>query len=133
MIKKPKIKRDKTAKHWRNKCDRQIQEIGRLTYDKCLICGGTYSCLHHFWPKSTSTHLRYNMKNLINICQKCHFSHHNGDPSIHATVIKLKGEDWYEELLREKRKHLYTKAGYKYYEDMYNKLSLIKPYATINK
>jgi len=125
---KIKKKRSQTPGYWRRKCDKKIQEIGRLTYDKCEVCGGEYSCQHHFFPKSQSTHLRYNWKNLISVCQKCHFAHHNGDPTVHATVIFNRGEDWYEELKRERNKHLYTKAGYKYFENMFNNLDKITPY-----
>jgi 5-methylcytosine-specific restriction endonuclease McrA len=60
------------------------------------------SCLHHFWPKSKSSALRYDWDNLIPICHKCHLAHHTGDPSIHAEVIKIKGADWYDRLERTK-------------------------------
>ena len=124
-IEKSKIKRTQTVKYWRNKADKKFQEIGRETYDSCLVCGGEYSCLHHFWPKSQTTFLRYNIKNGIPICQKCHFFHHNGDPEIHVRIIEIKGQDWYDKLKNLRDTNRYVSAGYKYYENMYNKLCLI--------
>ena len=125
MIKKPKTKRKFTSKYWRNKADKKLQEIGREMYDSCLVCGKEYSCLHHFYPKSQTIFLRYNIKNMIPICQGCHFSHHNGNPEIHARVIEIKGDDWYNELKALRNTNRYVSGGYKYFENMYNKLSKI--------
>lgn len=121
------MKRNQTSKFWRNKCDKLIQELGREVYDSCLICGGEYSCLHHFYPKSQTTFLRYNWDNLIPICQSCHFSHHNGNPEIHATVIHLKGEDWYNNLKNLKKNNLYVNAGYMYFRNKHEELAKINP------
>jgi len=90
-------------KRLRNKADRLFQMVGRMNYDKCLVCGGEYSCLHHYYPKSTSTPLRYDFHNTIPLCVKCHFSHHNGNPEIHNKVNMIMGLEWVEEL--EWRKH----------------------------
>ncbi len=131
---KMKTKRSQTVGFWSRKADKKFQEIGREMYEEkgCLICGGKYSCLHHVFTKASCTHLRYNWKNVIPICVGCHFKIHGSEPvnvkSLMDIVIDLKGEDWYEELKRERNKHLYTKAGYKYYENMFNNLSKITPY-----
>lgn len=79
-----------------------IQEVGRLHYHGCLICGGEYSCLHHYFPKSTSTALRYDFDNLIPICRGCHFAHHNGHPEIHNTVNEKMGKEWLDDLTHKK-------------------------------
>lgn len=128
MIKKPKKKQ--SVSYWSRKADKQMQQTGRIIYEDrgCLICGGKYSCLHHFYPKSQTTYLRYNWKNLIPICAKCHFAHHNGDPEIHASVIRIKGDEWFEKLKAERNKNRYIKAGYSYYRDKYEKLCLLEPY-----
>lgn len=125
---KPIPKQKQKASYWRNKCDRLIQETGREIYSECMVCGGEYSCLHHFYPKSQTTYLRYNMKNLIPICAGCHLKHHNGDPEIHAVVIELKGSGWYAELKAERNKNRYVNAGYSYYRNKYEILLLLKPY-----
>ena len=127
--KKPKKKRNQTIGYWQRKADKKLQEICRTMYQEegCLVCGGEYACSHHFQPKSRSTHLRYNIRNLIPICHKHHMAHHSGDSRIHAIIILYKGEEWLETLLREEKAHRYTKAGYKYYRDMYERLCIIEP------
>lgn len=96
------------------KADRLLQEKGREKYSKCEVCGGKMSCLHHFFPKSTASALRYDWDNLVAICQSCHFRHHNGDPRPHATVMLKRGEQWYKRLL--KKKSILIKTNKKYYE-----------------
>jgi len=118
------IKRNQTVGYWSRKADKKMQELGREQYDKCLVCGGEYSCLHHFYPKSQTTYLRYNWENLIPICAGCHLRHHAGDPDIHARVIEIKGKDWYENLKALRNQNRYIKAGYSYYRDIYNKLNI---------
>jgi 5-methylcytosine-specific restriction endonuclease McrA len=108
----------------RKKCDKLIQEAGRKTYKKCLVCGKPVSCLHHFYPKSTCSALRYDWSNLIPICNGCHFSHHNGNPEIHIKVIEKKGNDWLESL-RAKKRNAFIKTTLEYYKKMENNLKLL--------
>lgn len=108
-VKKPIKKKDS---YYKNKLDKLIQEKGRLTYKSCLVCGGEMSCLHHYFPKSTSSNLRYNFLNLIPICVGCHLRHHKkGDPRIQNIINKRKGEKWLKELNKEKDK--ITKIDFK--------------------
>lgn len=100
-----KVKKEKTST-LRNKADKLFQELGRLHYSDCLVCGKEYSCLHHYFPKSTSTALRYDFENGINLCQGCHFSLHNSNPAIQNTINEVKGEEWLKELTW--RKHNLT-------------------------
>lgn len=127
-IPKIKKKRNQTLGYWQRKADKLIQETGREMYKSCLVCGGEYSCLHHFYPKSQTTYLRYSWKNLIPICAGCHLAHHSGDPDIHASVIGIKGEEWYHDLKAERDKNRYVKAGYTYYRNIYENLKIMKPY-----
>jgi len=96
-LEKPK-NQTKIKKRAVKNADRAFQNWGRAVYKFCLICGKPISCLHHFFPKSMSTALRYEIKNGIPICQGCHFSHHNGDPRIQETIINKKGKEWREDL-----------------------------------
>ena len=107
-MKKPAIKT------LRNKADKLYQELGRELADKCEICGGRYSCRHHFFPKSMCSNLRYDINNGISICQGCHFSHHNGNPVIHQVVLKQRGNEWFNDLL--KKKNTYVKTDRFFYE-----------------
>ena len=128
----------------RKKADKLIQEVGREIFgDKgCYICGGSYSCLHHYHTKGCSSALRYDWNNLIPICAGCHHRHHNAnDPRPHDEIRKRKGQDWVDEL-EWKRNNKKIKPGIKYYEEliellqgiMYNKVEkqkindLLKPY-----
>ena len=131
MIKKPKKKRTQTKKYWRNKADKMQQDICRELWSEsgCLVCGGEYSCAHHFVKKSQSTILRYNIKNLIPICAKCHNKHHSyGDSTVHANITIIKGQDWLIELMAIKRSGIGMNADYTWYRDKYEKLKLLKPY-----
>ena len=120
----PKPKKKLKLSTLRNKADRKMQETGRKVYNKCMVCSGAYSCLHHFFPKSRSSALRYDWENLIPICQGCHFAHHNGDPRIHIEVIKIKGMDWYE-ALEWKKNNKTVKPSKGYYEDVLKNLDKI--------
>jgi len=123
MKKKESTQKKKTK--LRNQADRLYQEIGTLLYKKCLICGGKLSCLHHYFPKSTSAGLRYDKDNLIPICQGCHFRHHNGDPRIQNAINEIKGKEWLTRLAKKKYED-YPKQNKQYYE------LIIKQYGEIN-
>lgn len=107
-------------KRLQNQADKLLQEKGRKKYKLCEICSSPMSCMHHFFPKSISSALRYDWDNLVPICVSHHFSHHNGDPRIHAYIIKKRGEKWYKELLRDKEKII--KVSQSYYKMIINKL-----------
>jgi len=122
---KKKIKA-KPLKYWQKKADKLLQEIGRMTYDKCLICGGVYSCLHHYVKKSQSTELRYNLKNCIPICVKCHCSIHQGkNDMVVGTIVLIKGDEWLKELNILRKQGIGKYYGRVYFESMYKKLKQI--------
>jgi len=125
-LKKSKVK---SPGYWQKKADKVYQEIGRITYDKCLICGGAYSCLHHFVFKSQSTELRYNAKNGIPVCNNCHCNIHQGKSSILVgEIIRIKGLEWLEEIKRLKKQGIGKYYGRLYFEKMYYTLKLLTPY-----
>jgi hypothetical protein len=105
----------------RNKCDKLLQEEGKRRYRKCEVCDNPISCLHHFFPKSTSSRLRYDWGNLIPICNGCHMRHHQaGDPSIHAKIILNRGQNWYDQLDRTRHEIIRVNKGY--YEEILEEL-----------
>lgn len=105
----------------RRKCDALLQQEGRRRFKKCEVCDKLMNCLHHFYPKSMSSKLRYEWTNLIPICNSCHFRHHStGDPSIHATIISKRGQEWYEFLTMTKREIIKTSVAY--YREVLQKL-----------
>jgi hypothetical protein len=95
-----------TVKQLKKKADKALQEWGARNYHACLVCGGEYNCLHHYYPKSVSSTLRYDKDNLIPICIGCHFRHHHGTPEIQNQINKIKGSQWLENL--EKKKQVLT-------------------------
>jgi hypothetical protein len=89
------------------------------------------SVLHHFYPKSVSSALRYDWKNLIPLCQGCHMRlHQSGDPSYEYEIIKRKGLKWYHELTSHKHDSVkidriyYTKVA----EKLENHYDRLKPH-----
>ena len=87
-------KRDpkKTAK---NKADKLYQQIGSNMYKYCAVCNKPMSCLHHYYPKSTSAGLRYEIKNGVPLCVGCHLRHHSAnDPDIQSGMILFMKEQW---------------------------------------
>ena len=107
----------------KKKADKMLQEIGRNLYDECLVCGRPYTCLHHYFPKSVSYALRYNMKNCIPKCNGCHMSHHQkSDPRIHNIVNEVRGKVWLNRL--EKAKQVTVKDTIGYIEGIIESLKL---------
>jgi 5-methylcytosine-specific restriction endonuclease McrA len=68
----------------------------------CENCGGKATQCHHFFPKRNFGHLRYDDDNAISLCASCHMGiHHRGDPTINETIIKNRGNKWYEALKKK--------------------------------
>lgn len=115
----------KSIKYYRNKADKKLQNVGREIYKECYVCGGEYSCLHHFITKGRSSRLRYDWDNLIPICHHCHSLHHSfGDAKIHAIIQKKKGNNWLNELLVKDRETV--SVSIKFYKDTIKRLEICK-------
>ena len=91
----------------------------------CECCGKPSVQVHHFFPKGRFGHLRYNDDNAISLCQGCHFSHHHaGDPTIHQTIIKKRGQNWYNNLLIESKERPQSYQTIAYYNQIIQESSL---------
>jgi hypothetical protein len=123
MLKKPK-KRISLSKQF-VKVDKLLQQVFRELFPNCLVCGKPTSCAHHYYPKSTSTFLRYHWNNLIPLCVGCHFSHHNGNPDIHSEIDCVKGDVWRKELWAAKKQGLNFKPTKAWLEEKINALKLM--------
>jgi len=89
-------------KRLRKQADKLWFEI--LIKPKCEVCDSQAKQVHHFFPKSSYGHLRYNMNNGINLCMHCHLKIHlKGDPQIIIAIKKKRGKVWYNNLLKEAR------------------------------
>lgn len=86
-----------------------------------MLCGKPQQVMHHFFPKSVSSFLRYSWDNLIPLCNGCHMRlHQSGDPSYEQRIIDTKGKKWYDKLYKVKRE--YVKVNVAYYKDVWEKL-----------
>lgn len=93
--------------------DKLYQELGRQLYNNCSICGGEYSCLHHLVRKSQSLYTRYDIRNGIAVCVKCHcLIHQAQDSIIEARVIMDKGDEWLKEMEAKRRVIVYNKLDF---------------------
>ena len=123
-MKKP---RAKSKAYYRRKCDALLQNIVRLTYTSCIVCGKTNIVGHHYWPKSSAGVLRYNMKNIVPLCMGCHYKLHLGYPSIQNAINEAKGKEWLDELNALKRQFVKCDT-ISYYKNMVKTLELLMPY-----
>ena len=95
------------------KAERLAMDIKLENNKYCESCGGLATTCHHFFPKSISAFLRCDSRNLIPICNSCHFAHHSkGDPKIHARIIENNGQDWYNELKADSQVRIKNNIGY---------------------
>ena len=62
----------------------------------CELCGEPFTVSHHFIPKSKSIALRYDEKNLILLCKRCHFCIHRTTHKYTqgALIGHLRGLKW---------------------------------------
>jgi len=97
----------KLNKLWELKC---AEKWGN---ESCEICGGEFSCFHHFIRKSRSTLLRYDVENGIPVCVRCHYKIHFGEPideyRIYDQIRKQRGKKWAKYI--EDREHISIKKN----------------------
>ena len=90
-----------------DKADRALQDYYRTKKLKCESCGKLSNLVHHFIEKSRCNFLRFNDKNLIPLCSKCHSLHHCfGDSTIMGNVVLKRGRKWYNTIQKLRRESL---------------------------
>lgn len=114
-------------KKLKKKLDRLYQEWGRREYLFCFLCGAGMSCLHHIVYKSQSLKLRWDKKNGLPICMKCHCRVHTqqkiiDDWKIEDTMSNRFGDDW-KRYIKENERVIY-KPGIKELEDLLKELTI---------
>ena len=96
----------------KEKLDELIQKRYVPLNPRCYVCNAPTSEMHHFIQKSQSLFLRWDGRNLIPLCKKCHCKHHrSGDPAIVETIIRKKGFKWFDELEADRRKYYKVNIG----------------------
>jgi len=101
------------------KADRLLQE--KYAIGKCEMCPKPVSCVHHLFPKSSSSALRFYPPNLVRVCVGCHLKFHSKFSSemIDRVVLK-RGQKWFDDL--QKKRHEIIKTNKKYYEEIIKEL-----------
>lgn len=111
-----------------NLADALLQKVNRLKHKKCEACGKPTQVGHHWIEKSRSKNLRYNLENIIPLCNSCHSKIHNifgnsvvGGLDVAETIINKRGRAWKEKMDKEAVKII--KVDRFYYEEAINRLS----------
>ena len=113
-----------TTSRIQKKCDALLTPIIIKRSPKCMLCPNKTQVAHHHVHKSKSNALRYDLDNLINLCNSCHFALHHNE-SFHASIIvKIKGLDWFSELERKKNM-LTVKTNVGWYKENLERLENI--------
>lgn len=107
----------------KDKMDKLLQQINVPLNPVCIVCGAPTNEMHHYVEKKKSLFLRWDKRNLVPVCRDCHCRHHfSGDPRIVQQILKVKGNDWADEIERERR--LFFKDSMGNLQSIYEKLKL---------
>lgn len=106
-------------------CDTLLQELIRIKHKKCLLCFNPCEVGHHFVRKSNSSFLRYDMRNIIPLCNRCHCLYHlREDESFNIRIKNIMGDDWYNGIQRDKNQ--YHKVNMEMYRQVKERLETEK-------
>ena len=119
MLNKKQILEKELNDLWKAKCLETYEHF-------CEYCGQPLSTFHHFIPKSRSTLLRYDIKNGIALCQKCHYKiHFSSKPSEVYEIVKAiresRGKEWVK-YIEERERETISKT-IKWLEEQKEKLT----------
>lgn len=92
-------------------------------YPYCMLGGEKTEVAHHFQHKSKSTRLRYEIENLIPLCNSCHLKLHMNESYWAGKIIEQKGIEWFKWI--EKTGQEIVKADVHYYVKNYDRLATI--------
>ena len=87
----------------RKRADKLLQEVNRKEHRRCLACRGPNEVGHHFFTAGSCAELRYEMANIVPLCQSCHLKHHNYAPGLDVLITRIRGDEWRDKLDRRYR------------------------------
>lgn len=119
-VKRPKLPAIKTI---RTKADNLLTPIIKKQYPRCLLCSKPTEVGHHFFFKSQSNRLRYELDNIIPLCHKCHFSLHANENIHSSRIVAIKGAEWFGNLELTRRE--YCKTDVHWYIENHRRLEEI--------
>lgn len=102
-----------SVKTVRNKCDALLTPIIKALFPKCLLCGAPTQVAHHHVHKSKSNRLRYQIDNLVPLCNHCHVVLHQNESYWASKIIEIRGLEWFKKL--DKLKDEYIKVDVHWY------------------
>ncbi len=109
----------------RNKCDNLLTPIIKALHPKCLLCGHDTQVAHHHFHKSQSTRLRYELDNLINLCNGCHLKLHMNESFWASKIVQIKGLEWFASLERKNQESVKADVHY-YIQNSFRLLDILR-------
>ena len=111
-----------------SKCDKLLTPIIKAEFPVCLLNGamGNINCTydtqvaHHHVKKSKASSLRYNLDNLIPLCNHCHAMLHHNETYWSSKLVEIKGIAWFQDL--ELKKWDSIQINKAYYEEELERL-----------
>ncbi len=94
-MKKIKVIKEKKIKYSQKQCDDLLSPLVKQISPKCLLCNNKTQVAHHHFKKERCLPLRYNVKNLIPLCNPCHFRMKWEEGIMSCKIMKIKGVDWF--------------------------------------
>jgi hypothetical protein len=107
----------------RNKADALLTPIIKKMHPHCLLCGKDTEVAHHHYHKSQSTRLRYELDNLVPLCNSCHVKLHHNESYYGTIVSDRMGEERFMRIM--KMSHELVKADVHFYIGHYERLKAI--------
>lgn len=127
--KKPAKRKNKlpTVKSMRNKADKLLTPIIKAQHPECFLkssssCNFYTQVAHHHIKKSRSSALRYDLENLVPLCNSCHLMLHQNESKWVLELIERKGIEWAQSL---KEKDVLVKTDVHFYIENYERLKVI--------
>lgn len=111
-MKKSTLKRKSKnpASRLQKECDALLQEVNKILHKNCEACGNPNQVGHHWIEKSRSAALRYDLDNIIPLCNSCHAKIHNifgnsvvGGLNVAEAIIGKRGVEWKQRMERDGR------------------------------
>lgn len=112
-----------TTKKLQKECDKLLTPIIKKIFPSCLLCNNPTEVAHHHCHKSKSLLLRYDLNNLINLCNSCHCRLHNNESYEASRIIRIKGVKWFDYIEKQKNKTIV--ANREWYQKQLSTLQLI--------
>jgi hypothetical protein len=90
----------------KEKCVSLAMEIYLLNHCACEMCGQRATVAHHFIHQSRSNYLRCDMRNLVALCQSCHYKVHSCgyEQVLTGQLIKQRGMAWFDSIMEDSHK-----------------------------